>query len=325
MQENFAGYLLNALDPDTEHEVEAYLRAHPGANGAMDLIRQALMPLEADAAPIEPPPALAARTLARLAEHCYRDLPHAPPVSRKGAGAARPSWWRRADVLVAASLFLCISLLVPPVVVHLQRTHQRVSCENNLGPKIGLAMIQYADHHHGAFPNVGDPALKPHNVPGMSVPLLISSGVIDTDSFTIRCPGNGGPVRCSWTVAQVKNMSAEEFEATAPRLAGCYAYTMGYYDEDRIEGFTKDRSPVPLMGDRPPFRPDGHCVDPNNSPNHGGAGQNVLFTDGHVAFLTQRSFQGDDIYLNRDHEAAPGKSSDDYVLGLSEARLRPLD
>jgi prepilin-type processing-associated H-X9-DG protein len=323
MEENFSGYFLNALDPETERQVEAYLRENPDANAQMDLIRQALEPLEADMAEIDPPANLAERTLARVAEYSCHDLPRAP-VERKCSGG-RPRWWRRADMLVAASIVLCIGLLVPPVVVHLQREHERVSCENNLGPRIGLAMIRYADQHRGAFPNVADPKLTPRDVCGMSLPLLVSSGVVDKDGFSIRCPGNGGPAQCGWTADQVLAMSEEEFKEKAPRLSGCYSYTMGYYDHGRVEGFTRDSFPVPLMADRPPFRARGRHDNPGNSPNHGGAGQNVLFTDGHVAFLTNRTFRGDDIYLNRENDLAPGKDPSDIVLGPSEARTRPLD
>jgi prepilin-type processing-associated H-X9-DG protein len=325
MEENFTGYLLNALDPQTEREVEAYLRANPEANRQMDLVRQALEPLEADMPEIEPPPNLAARTLARVDELCCRDLPRAPVHAGRWSGGSQPRWWRRADVLVAAGIFLCVGLLVPQIVGYLRHEQQRVSCEENLGPKIGFGMMRYADLHHGAFPNVAAPDLKPRNYCGMWVVELLSSGVIDKDDFSIGCAGNGSSRQFPWTVAQIQGMSDEELKEKAPRLGGCYSFTMGHYDHGRIQGPTQDRFPVPLMADRPPFRADGHCTSPNNSPNHGGAGQNVLFTDGHVAFMTSRSFLGDDIYLNRAHQVAPGRDPSDIVLGVSEARATPLD
>jgi prepilin-type processing-associated H-X9-DG protein len=324
MEQYFAGYLLNALEPETEREVEAYLRKYPEANRQMDLIRQALEPLEADAKEFEPPPSLILRTLARTAELSCGDLPHAPAV-RQGSEGADPRWWRRTDVLVAGGCLVCMALLVPPAILELQHMHQRVSCENNLGPRIGLAFIRYADRNHGAFPNVASSRFTPRNVCGMAVSELVSSGVIDKDSFSISCPGTSGPAQCPSTVEQLRDMSDRDFQEIAPRLAGCYAYSMGYHDQDGVHGFSRDQFPVPLMADRPPFRADGHCNSPNNSPNHGGAGQNVLFTDGHVAFLNTRLFQGDDIYLNRAHEVAPGKDPSDTILGVSEAQASPLD
>jgi prepilin-type processing-associated H-X9-DG protein len=59
---------------------------------------------------------------------------------------------------------------------------------------------------------------------------------------------------------------------------------------------------------------------PSNSINHGGAGQNVLFADGHVQFLPQRTFGEDDIFLNRDRKVAAGLDATDIVLGYSAAR-----
>jgi prepilin-type processing-associated H-X9-DG protein len=71
------------------------------------------------------------------------------------------------------------------------------------------------------------------------------------------------------------------------------------------------------MADRPPFR-EKACGARQNSPNHGGQGQNVLFTDGHVEFLTQPTFAGANIYLNRKGQARAGVSNDDNPLGMSE-------
>src|SRR5207253_4452187 len=102
MDENLVGYLLKALDSDTEQKVENYLRTSPGAQTKLELLRQALEPLEADKEEIELPADLRIRTLQRVAEsRCARVLrvPPAPPF----LPAAPASWWRRADVLVAAS------------------------------------------------------------------------------------------------------------------------------------------------------------------------------------------------------------------------------
>src|ERR1700740_3435512 len=104
MDENLIGYLLNALDPDAQREVEAYLHSHPEGRRRLAELRQALAPLEADREDPEPPPDLVVRTLARVAEHCTRELPRAPAALRRSlAGTGRP-FWRRADALVAASI-----------------------------------------------------------------------------------------------------------------------------------------------------------------------------------------------------------------------------
>jgi hypothetical protein len=55
--------------------------------------------------------------------------------------------------------------------------------------------------------------------------------------------------------------------------------------------------------------------------NHGRSGQNVLFEDGHVKFLTKCTNEGcpDHIYLNDDQQPTAGVHRDDAVTGSSSA------
>src|SRR5260370_28985079 len=103
MDENLIGYLLDALDSDSRQETEKHLLKNPEARARLDSLRQAIEPLEADREADEPPPDLCVRTLARVAEYRCRHMPSAP----KAGSGDRPihrSWWRRADVLLAASV-----------------------------------------------------------------------------------------------------------------------------------------------------------------------------------------------------------------------------
>src|SRR5258708_5705309 len=109
MEEEFVGYLLNALDPVTHRRVERYLAAHPECEEQLELLRQALQPLELDRDEESPPPGLAARTLELVAAQPLRRLPQAPPETSRSEGPGR-SRWRRADVLVAASIALFVML-----------------------------------------------------------------------------------------------------------------------------------------------------------------------------------------------------------------------
>jgi hypothetical protein len=319
MEENFVGYLLNALDPETHRQVEAHLCDHPERQRELDLLRQALEPLQADAEEIEPPPGLTVRTLACVAEYCCRDLPRAPAPSRAAEFGPR-RWWRRADVLVAASILLCAGLLVPPVVSHFRHQYQLTACQDNLRT-FGVALRSYSDNHGGAFPNVGDPKLEPVGVAGIFLPILRETGAVDPERVNVCCPGNGDRAGCPWTLKELMDLAPQKFEELAPRLAGCYAYTLGYRGRDhRVYGYSERSPRVPLMADRPPFRGEGPPDTASNSPNHGGTGQNILFSDGSVKFFTDRFLAGDDIYLNRHNRVGAGYGPEDFVLGISEAR-----
>jgi prepilin-type processing-associated H-X9-DG protein len=217
---------------------------------------------------------------------------------------------------VAASLFLCLSLLIPPLVGYLHAQDRRYRCQNN-ERVAGEDLLHYASEHKDRFPNAADPNLAPRNRAGIFVPVLYQEEGLN--SFTTRCPGNGPPAHCQWSVPQLKGMSNDEFEKIAPQLSRCYAYTLGFKKDAAIEGLCCDGFPMPIMSDRPP-RGD-QLFSSDNSPNHGGTGQNVLFTDGHVEFLTKRTIAGDDIYLNRFSRVAPGQNSRDAVLAVSETRL----
>jgi prepilin-type processing-associated H-X9-DG protein len=163
-------------------------------------------------------------------------------------------------------------------------------------------------------------AESPRDVAGMVVPILNDAGTLPA-SASIRCPGIGSPVTCQSTLADLRTLSADDFARYSPCLSLCYAYSLGHRDDagtyhppgDLPKGVW---SQTPIMADRPPV--EGVF---SNSMNHGGAGQNVLFADGHVQFMSTRLFGGtDDIFLNSDGKLAAGRGPGDIVLGPSAAR-----
>jgi prepilin-type processing-associated H-X9-DG protein len=244
-------------------------------------------------------------------------LPKAPPVSPLAATAGR-SWWRRIDVLVAACLLATIGGISLMVLAKMRGPSSAAlitECKNNLR-QFYIALQTY-HNQHGQFPDVAKET--PYNVAGVVVPVLNENGTLPA-SASIRCAGVGSPVSCQLTLTALKGMNDAEFEQCAPTLSWCYAYSLGYRGENgAYHGPAPARaslSQTPLMADRPP--PEGIA---NNSINHGGAGQNVLFADGHAVFLTSRMFAGaDDIFANNAGKVAAGLDPRDIVLGHSAAR-----
>lgn len=321
MDENLVGYLLDALDPADRRKVDQYLQKSPEAQRRLDVLRRALAPLAADRDVGEPPAGLAVRTLARVAEYRCRELPPAPRVVSRPAVPVR--WWRRADVLAAAGIFLCAVLLVPPGLHKARFQRDRIACQNNLRV-LGQALLRYADGHDEAFPDLTHPSADPRRQPlaegrpypaGVFVPALLDAGVLDPEDVSVRCPGNGGRMRCERTLAEIDAMSDDQLDGCAPRLVPCYAYNLGYHDGQPIVGLRRDGDVLPLAGDAPPFP----CTA-GNSRNHGGAGQNVLFTDGHVGWLVGRVFGGDDFFVNEANQPKAGIHRGDNVLGASGTR-----
>lgn len=333
MDENLVGYLLDALEPAEMRQMANYLRDRPQAERRLQLLERAFEPLAADRDNIEPPAGLAVRTLALVAEHRCRELPRVPEATiRRSSAFTHHSWWRRADVLVAASLLFCAALLVPPALTYVRYREQVTVCANSLNV-VGKALDAYSDHHDGNFPNVADPyqerpvaAVSEQAAAGMVMPMLVSNGVLNPYALTVLCPGSGGHLNVGASTMQMaQNLSPEEFDQFVSQLMPAYAYTLGYEVKGgQVAGINRSQGRVPVMSDAPPFTAGTGPISRENSRNHLGRGQNVLFTDGSVIFLRGRIFKiegsrGDDIYVNLENQIRAGKGPLDFVLGPSGA------
>lgn len=314
MDDHLLGYLLESLDPPTRQKVEAELQSSPEARARLVRIQAALAPLAEDAADPEPPPTLVLDTLARVAEYrcSSRAIPTAPP--------ARPEVWghfRRADVLVAASVLVVVLGLLAPLLSGMWRNHDRHACANNLR-KFWAALSAYADTHEGEFPRVE--VEGPRSVAGIFVPTLNEAGLLE--GVTVTCPGRGSTRPAGGRVAELERLyhdRPDEFTVVARTLAGCYAYSLGYEEGHHLRGLRRD------SGDGLPILADRAGEKAPNSDNHGGSGQNVLFVGGHVRWATRPTIgmDGDHIYLNQKLRREAGLCRIDTVLGASEARPYP--
>jgi len=309
MNEHLLDFLLDRLDDSTRRQIESRLQVDDEARRQIELLRQALAPLAADQ-DIEAPPHLSARTMARVAEYACRQLPKAPAATRSEP-ASRP-WWRRADVMVAASLLGLLVGIGLPALVKMRNPAAIVECQENLR-KFYVALRNYQDQHNQL------PSIQQGDFAGVIVPMLRDSGVLPED-FSVRCPGRGAFQACSLTVEDIKTMPPEEIAMHAPHMLASYAFTLGYRDELNIwhplnRAQDGGDNTVLIFADSPP-----PGITTGNSRNHAGRGQNVLFLDGRVQFLTMRNFAGDDIYLNNLNCVAAGNGVRDHVLGVADAK-----
>lgn len=329
MDSDLVGYLLKALDPATERQVEDYLEANPEARRKLDLIRQALSPLEADNEAFDPPPDLRLRTLARIAEQrvCSEQPVHKAPPAR--SSPVTRSRWLRSDVLVAASILLLILPIAPPALYYMRQQQNIAACQNNLRG-FYQALVGYSQLHDRQFPMAS--ATPPRNYAGIVVPALSEGGWLNS-SVSIECPGNGSfnpPTTLSLADLDREHaLRPEQFEQDIRRLSGCYGYSLGYQNErGQLEGLRIDPDIpyLPIMADRPPFEQCGVTeVAAGNTQNHGGKGQNVLFMNGAVRFCSNPNvgIEGDNIYISKNGRAEAGINRFDTVLGASSFRPYP--
>jgi hypothetical protein len=321
MDDNLVGYLLNNLDAGERRQVEAHLRASPAARARVEKLRQALAPLAEDD-PDQPPPDLILNTLARVAEHRCRNLPAAPRPSPHQLESPPRRWSRRADVLVAAVLLLIVGGLGAPWLVKQWAAYEREACANNLRA-FWLALGAYADRSpDGAFPQVQKEG--PQSVAGVFVPVLKDAGTLGSD-VSVLCPAQGQRQPLPYTTRQLEELyqtRRDDYNLVARDLSGSYAYSLGYWENNTIRGLHRDDGDyLPILADR------SLAAGQGNSPNHGGAGQNVLFIGGQVRWCTQRTvgWKGDDIYVNKQYQVFAGENHDDTVLGHSDSSPFPRE
>jgi prepilin-type processing-associated H-X9-DG protein len=321
MDENLAGYLLKALDDDAQREVEASLRESPEVRSRLELLERALAPLAADRETPEPRPGLVLSTLARIAEYQCRKLPDAPPAPRSQDVPASRSWLRRPDALVAALLLITLGGIGASALLHLWRDYYgRTACQENLS-RVWRGLQTYCAHHNGNFPVVEEKG--PHSVAGIFVPMLKDSGVLSPE-VSVACPAQGFVPPRRRSLREMEKLYEENpaaFRQEARRLAGGYAYTLGYIDATGYHGLRSSGDRLPIVADRLES-----LLQPNSA-NHGGSGQNVLFLGGHVEWRTNRNagIDGDDIFVNWDNRIAAGKAREDTVLGPGDASPTPRE
>jgi prepilin-type processing-associated H-X9-DG protein len=263
-------------------------------------------------------------TLARIAEYKCRKLPDAPPPPRSQSVPVIRPWPRRADALVAALLLLVLGGIGSSLLLHLWRAYGRWECRNNLS-LIWKGLQRYCDAHEGNFPTVESKGA--HGVAGIFVPVLGDSGMLSPE-ISVTCPAQERRPPQHRSVREMEQLyqsSPDAFRLEARRLAGGYAYTLGYRDPAGYHGLRCDSVESGNLKLLPIVADHLDSLTQRNSANHGGEGQNVLYLDGHVEWRTSRNagINGDDIFVNWDNKVLAGMSREDTVLGSGDASPSP--
>ena len=309
MRDHLIGYLLDALDPEEHELVEAHLSRDPQLKRELDVISRGLLLLSIDKAHYDPPAGLAHRTCEFVALQARVRLAPQPAHSA--------SRWSMADMLVAAGLFLAATMLFFPAMNQSRFAARLLSCQNNLR-EIGIGLTNYSDLHGHYFPDI--PPEGQLSAAGIYATKLVEGGFLANPQVII-CPASAladGIVEFRVpTSNDLQNAPRAQLVRLHRQMGGSYGYNLGYVANGRYQATKNLRRPTfALMADAPSTAP------PFRSLNHGDCGQNVLFEDAHVQYLTTCNARGceDNIFLNDDGEMAPGKHQDDAVVGASHAR-----
>jgi type II secretory pathway pseudopilin PulG len=336
MKPDLLGYVMHALPPQEEREVEALLEAQPELRTELKRLRPLLNALDTQEE-YEPSKDLVFRTLRSVASaHSQNELDqktdkHKPSKTgvhqlpglepwKPSELEAMPTNWRRADAWALIAIILMIVIAIPPVLQYVRDRAMQTECRDNMR-QLHLALNGYMQANNGRIPSLSMDG--PTARAGMYATILKESGLWG-ERLRLGCPPNS-PTQPE-SLINVKAHSDSDTDYWK-KFAGSYAYHLGYIQ--MVDGNPQlfalkvgDGDTLPILADRPARFGEVQNWAVANSPNHGCRGQNVLHLGGHVAFLPYRSaINGDDrdIFRNQDNQPHASKDKFDCVLGPSEA------
>lgn len=317
MREQLLGYLLEALDADEREDVEAQLKRDPCLQRELELLHESLEPLRAAEQRFEPPTGLAERTLQSVLQRASGGTAGPlVPAAREPLVASRR--WSLSDLAVAAGIILAGSMLLFPAIQQSRETARLHGCENNLR-QLGTALANYSEQNERYFPTLV-PGGK-MSAAGTYAVRLLHGGFL-TNRHAFICPSSqlASAPESVYVPTPEELLSADgaRLMALYRSMGGSYGYNLGYIERGVYHNVRNQGRPTfAIMADTPNSQTEDH-----QSCNHSGCGQNVLYEDGHVRYLTNcfAKALGDHIFLNDDGMVAAGTHANDAVIGESAAQ-----
>jgi len=304
-REHLLGYLLGALEPTEQEQVEAELDLNPSLRAELDRLGGCVRGLGLADQPtdFEPPSGLAARTCRFVAAQSQ------PAV----AGATPPRRFHWADLVAVAAVLLIGVGLFFPWLVNTHIASQIAACENNLR-QIGMALHDYSNRH-GSFPWPEESG--PRAAAGIYAPTLVTFEQLPHTVFL--CPSSSlsrsrGEF-CVPALEELDKATGAKLIALQNAMGGDYGYTLGYIEGGKLQKPRSGGRPMfAILADAPSDTLPGRA-----SANHRGRGQNLLCEDGHVRFFVKLPSAEllDDPFHNREGRVAAGLDWDDAVIGTS--------
>lgn len=323
MHEDLLGYLLGALEPDEQRRVEEALARDPRLRQELERLRQCVAPLEELRGGPDAAPSLVDRVCAAVEAHPR-------PAPSRGSGRlwgvpietlVPSSYHSISDAVVVAIVALAAFTLFLPALANSRFESRKAACQDHLrelgGQLISFSLLQ-PDQRFPLVPMAGNRSFA-----GIFAPALLESHLLSRYSSLLICPG-------SELAAQPETHAVPSFEELDAaqgdwlwelqrRAGGSYAYNVGFVVDDQAHApRNRGRSHFALLADSPSLH-----LPHRQSAHHGGLGQNILFEDGRVAFVTDvREVRGDDPLRNHDGFAEAARDANDAVVLPSE--MRPI-
>ncbi len=201
------------------------------------------------------------------------------------------------ELLVVIAIIGILAGILLPALSRARESSYRAQCASNL-KNIGMGLSIYSNENDEMFPT---------DTVGLPNPAMLSLNLLYPDYIS-----NKGTFNC----ISDKNSGSNYFnivKGVAFTLAQC---SYGY---DRTHSRISGEFGVAIASDRPPTNPVVNTTV--NSPSHGGYGQNVVYVDGHVEFVTTPTAgwyfpdgSRDHIFLNADLTATNTAGGTDTAI-----------
>lgn len=212
------------------------------------------------------------------------------------------------ELLVVIAIIGILAGILLPVLSRARESARSTQCASNV-KQIGMGLIMYANENSEAFPSSTADAM-------LSLSLLFPNYISDQRVF--NCPSDTFVTNATQSEGANDMANAVAFNKNDCSYGYDYTHTQA------------DDADVAILADRPTNNA-ASLPTSANSPNHGGTvnaagtadvagrGQNVLYLDGHVEFMSTQNAgwfaadgtTRDDIYNNN---AATTGGTDTYIL-----------